>query len=157
MAETAEDFLSHYGVKGMRWGKRRSSVSSAPRAEGYTDRMLKTDRKYVGKKGINKVNEKVASGTDLAKARKEVKDAKAVRDVKVRTAVALGAYAAIKFGPVIVAAAEMGLNEAVMAKKKSNGKKAADRMFADNRSRSHGLSTGPTIRLQQNPTTGNWI
>lgn len=42
---------------------------------------------------------------------------------------------------------------AVNAKKASNARAAS----ATRRSDTHGLATGPTIRLQQNPTTGNWV
>lgn len=54
---------------------------------------------------------------------------------------------------VAVELLKMGLNSAVLAKQASNQRKAS----ATARSNTHGLATGPTIRLQQNPTTGHWV
>lgn len=52
---------------------------------------------------------------------------------------------------------KLGANEALgaamKAKQASNQRKAS----ATARSNTHGLATGPTIRLHQNPTTGNWV
>jgi hypothetical protein len=45
MADSADDFLSHYGIKGMRWGRRKASVEvsstsatpAAPKPKASTD------------------------------------------------------------------------------------------------------------------------
>lgn len=42
MAEDVDDFLAHYGVKGMRWGKRSDRPSTTPRR---TDRTAAKDAK----------------------------------------------------------------------------------------------------------------
>lgn len=54
---------------------------------------------------------------------------------------------------VLKLAANDALGAAMKAKQASNARKSA----ATARSNTHGLATGPTIRLQQNPTTGNWV
>jgi hypothetical protein len=156
MAEQVEAFLAHYGVPGMKWGRQKAK-SSSPRAEGYSDQMVKNDKRMYGRKAEQKVNDKVAAGKTLNKARTEVANEKFARDMKIRAVATIAAYVAIKHGPLIAEVLTRSVNSAVLAKRKSNGKKFADQMFAENRSRSHGLSTGPTIRLHQNPTTGNWV
>jgi hypothetical protein len=149
-------FLSHYGVRGMRWGKKKGKAEKtpAPRAAGYTNRMQENDRRRVGgDKGIEKVHQKVAEGKKLSKAREEVMTERYNRNAKIATGIAAGAYTAYVFGPVLKAAAGIALDQAVVAKKASNGRKHAANLFAEKR----GIANYETIRLQQNPTTGNWI
>lgn len=157
MAEV-EEFLAHYGIKGMRWGKRKSSATASdakkvavPRAEGYTDRMQKNDRRRVGgDKGLEKVHERVAGGVSLKKARDQVAVERWNKNAKrASLAVVAGMYVA----PVLAAYAGIALDQAVVAKKASNGRKQAANMFADK----NGIANYQTIRLQQNPTTGNWV
>lgn len=154
--DEVEDFLAHYGIKGMRWGKRKGGGSDAkkvavPRAEGYTDRMQKNDRRRVGgDKGIEKVHQKVANGTSLKKARDEVAFERWTKNSR---RVALAAVATMYVVPVLATYGGIALDQAVLAKKKSNGEKHARNMFADK----NGIANYETIRLQQNPTTGNWV
>ncbi len=157
MAEV-DDFLAHFGVKGMKWGKRQTAQSKkqipAPRAAGYTDRMQKNDRRRVGgDKGLEKVHQKVAEGTSLKKARDEVSHDRAVRNGRIATAVAGGAYVAYVAGPLLAAVGGMALDTAVVRKKASNAEKRAQNLFADK----NGIANYATIRLQPNPTTGNWV
>lgn len=156
MAEV-EDFLAHYGVRGMRWGKRKGGSASdskkvvVPRAEGYTDRMQKNDRRRVGgDKGLEKVHERVASGVPLKKARDQVAIERWNRNSK---RAALGIVAAMYVAPVLAAYGGIALDQAVMAKKASNGRKQAANLFADK----NGIANYQTIRMEQNPTTGHWV
>lgn len=63
MAGELNDFLSHYGVKGMRWGVRRSEAQLA-RARGRkeADKAVKNKRKQTAK------NRRLLSDSDLNKA-----------------------------------------------------------------------------------------
>jgi hypothetical protein len=56
-------------------------------------------------------------------------------------------------GRLIKIGANAAINSAVMAKKKSNSAKA----YNTKRSDTHGITNYPTIRMNQNPTTGNWV
>lgn len=156
MAEV-DDFLAHFGVKGMKWGKHNSkqvAVPAAPRAAGYTDRMQKNDFRRVGKqKGIEKVHQKVADGTPLNKAREQVANDRYKKKAQITTAVLGGAYALSIAAPMIKEFAGIALDQAVVRKKASNGQKYAAKMFSD----SHGIASYSTIRMEQNPTTGNWV
>lgn len=153
--DEVDNFLEHFGVKGMKWGRRaKSSTPLAPQAAGYTPRMQKADfRRVGGAKGINKVNQKVADGKSLKSARESVTTERIQRNQKVAALVISGTYAALVLGPMIKEFGGIAVDSAVMAKKASNGRKAANNMFAE----SHGISSYPTIRLSQNPTTGNWV
>ena len=160
--EVVEEFLAHYGIPGMRWGKRTKSSASAnttqgelpPRAVGYTDKMQKNDFRRVGKqKGIEKVHQKVADGTPLKKAREQVATERYNRNAKITTGVLAGAYVASIIGPTLKEMGGIALDQAVVRKKASNGKKHAATLFSD----SHGIANYDTIRMHQNPTTGNWV
>lgn len=154
--EVVDDFLAHYGVSGMKWGRRKGSNNkqvAIPRAVGYTNRMQKNDFRRVGKqKGIEKVHQKVASGVPLSKAREQVVSDRHKRNaMKVQLGIAaVGlAYAA----PVLKEIGGMALDQAVVRKKAANGRKYAQNVMADKR----GLTNYSTIRMEKNPTTGNWV
>jgi hypothetical protein len=92
----------------------------------------------------------VASGVPLKKARDQVAVERWNRNSK-RAALAI--VATMYVAPVLAAYGGIALDQAVMAKKASNGRKQAQNMFADK----NGIANYQTIRLDQNPTTGHWV
>lgn len=72
MAEPTDDFLAHYGVKGMRWGKRRAGtdveVSSKPKKGPIDKDKLKAARKdlYDDVKSSYNGKQKTLAGAAIA-------------------------------------------------------------------------------------------
>jgi len=63
--------LTHYGVKGMKWGVRRAELN-APNA-GYTDRTRSQDAKLYGKRTAKKINRRMnRKGENHATAKSRV-------------------------------------------------------------------------------------
>lgn len=60
-----EDFLAHYGVKGMRWGKRKNP--------NYTDQQVKRDVQVYGKRGAKRINKSLNDGNSISVARGDEK------------------------------------------------------------------------------------
>ena len=51
-----ENEFDHYGVKGMRWGRRKQQ-----RASGYTDKQYNQDKAVYGKGGAKRINKRMLS------------------------------------------------------------------------------------------------
>lgn len=62
----AEEFLAHYGVKGMRWGKRKQH-------ENYEDNQVKRDVQVYGKRGAKRINKQLHDGASISVARGDEK------------------------------------------------------------------------------------
>jgi hypothetical protein len=60
-----EDFLAHYGVKGMRWGKRKNP--------NYSDQQVKRDVQVYGKRGAKRINNSLNDGNSISVARGDEK------------------------------------------------------------------------------------
>lgn len=125
--DTVNDFLQHYGVKGMRWGKRKA----APRAEGYSERDQRIDVNTHGRGGSKRINKSIEKGESLKTAR-NIETAR--RKQRRQNAIALtltGAYALSVFAPEIMGATNNHVNNAVMRKKAANGERARQQAFSD--------------------------
>lgn len=62
------DYLAHYGVKGMKWGKRKAAQNS-----GYSSKQRKEDRSLYGAGGERRINRSMNRGHNVKSARsKEV-------------------------------------------------------------------------------------
>jgi hypothetical protein len=62
-----EEFIEHYGVKGMRWGKRN------PQHADYTDVQAKRDRQVYGTRGAKRINKSLHEGNTISVARGDEK------------------------------------------------------------------------------------
>ena len=59
--EETADFLAHYGVLGMKWGKSRNP--------NYTPQQVKRDRQLYGSKGVRRINKNLNAGDQISVAR----------------------------------------------------------------------------------------
>lgn len=63
------NYLAHHGVKGMKWGVRRSEKRASNHNKGYTDKQRKRDRAFYGNSGEKRINKKMNNGYGLQGAR----------------------------------------------------------------------------------------
>lgn len=163
MSTEIDNYLAHYGIVGMKWGKRKGGGSSSksakppknqPMHESYSKNSQKYDAAMYGAKYTKNVNNSLHAGKDLKSARKDA-SVKMRRSATIKTGVALAAYGAYVAGPSLAYAghsAKMKIDEATMAKQKKNGEKYAANLFAD----SKGIGSKPTINLGYNADTNRW-
>ena len=81
------DYLYHFGVKGMKWGVRKTNKK-------YTSSRQKQDERLYGKQATKRVNKRLNKGETLVSARhSEVvrRDKKIARKKKLKNAVETGA------------------------------------------------------------------
>ena len=112
-----DDFLAHYGVKGMKWGVRKTVLSvksgatnaatginngvrdairksreksaatkaereanfQAARKAGYNDKQRNADYQDIGKRGVYRVEKRIANGEKIGSARFKERGASALR------------------------------------------------------------------------------
>lgn len=60
---SSEEELTHYGVKGMKWGRRN------PRNKDYSDTQANRDAQIYGKRGVRRINKSLNDGDGVATAR----------------------------------------------------------------------------------------
>lgn len=60
-----DTYLSHHGVKGMKWGVRKDRQ----RNPNYTDKQRQRDRQFYGKGGERRINKKLNQGQGIQSAR----------------------------------------------------------------------------------------
>ncbi len=95
----SNDELYHYGVKGMKWGVRKSTSSVN---KSYTAKQRKQDRAFYGKGGEKRINKRLNEGHGLRGARHYEAERKE-RNEKAKKVVKKGVKAATK------AAGEIGM------------------------------------------------
>lgn len=160
-------FLAHYGVKGMRWGvtrardsiksavkrgkeKRaavkaeRKAISKAAAAAGYTTRQRTIDFQDVGRKGVRKIEKRIADGEKINVARFKVQAATTAKGLAVGTA--------ILAGPVALIAADRGAANLAATINAKRGAEAARQLFADEK----GLMSYATVALSFDEATKSW-
>ena len=84
--------LYHYGVKGMKWGRRKANTSHN---KNYSDKQRKNDRAFYGGRGEKRINKKLNEGYGLRGARHFEAERKA-RTEKIQRTVKKGAKKATK-------------------------------------------------------------
>lgn len=146
---TLEVSLTHFGVKGMKWGVRKKQEQ--PLHSSYSKTQYESDRLKVGRGGANRINEKLHAGVDHETALKNEKSSLKKKQ-RLVAAGALTAYAAIRLAPMFLHALNMGLLQLAGNKITSNGAKAAANIFAD----SKGIPSYSTVSLDFNSATGIW-
>ena len=97
------DYLAHYGVKGMKWGVRRERRNTYNK--NYTDRQRKQDRAVYGHRAERRINRRMNEGYGVKGARAIEADRKARVDRRKATARRVGkkiTRAAVSVGSAFV-------------------------------------------------------
>lgn len=182
MTDNIDDFLAHYGVKGMKWGVRKaaSGVASGAasagssikagvkdavqrskekrqvvkaerkanfekaREAGYSARMRNKDLGEIGKKGVLRVEKRIANGEKINMAR--------FKESVASTARGFAVGSAILATPVAIGATSRGLSNLASNINAKRGAEAAAKLLAD----SKGLTSYSTVALAFNATNGVW-
>ena len=123
------NYLAHYGIKGMKWGVRRKRDEHN---KSYTDKQRKNDRAMYGKRAEKRINRKLNEGYGLRGARHFEVERRDRRDKRKKTLkkvgkVATGAVAAV--GSAVLS--DMLFNDGVGTRAAVNFGKAAVRAGAD--------------------------
>lgn len=155
-----DDFLAHYGVKGMRWGvsravsgiqQKRAAVKqerldnrNAARKAGYSDRMRAYDRKALGERAARRMDKRIAKGDSVVKA--------TLKETGIFTAKSAAVISALLYGPKAIGIMSRGLSTLANNINTKRGAEAAAKLFAD----SKGLTSYSTIALSFDPTKGSW-
>lgn len=159
MPETYDDYLAHYGVKGMKWGKRKAKPREL--SERKAKKVAKLDQRVADSKSeIRSLREQRKNSNIVKKVginrkiRKSVErqqrdhfDSTAIKNGKltmnqratVKAAVGLG----IITGPAIASRANQSLHNMADSKRKRDAGQAAASKLAD----THGINNFRTIDL----------
>lgn len=162
MSRETDNYLAHFGVVGMKWGKRSggsSSGSSKTKSNTelhpkYEKSKLAYDKQTHGEKYTKRVNKELHAGKDLKEARTAVTK-RARKNANIQAALGLSLWVAGSFGGHILYAGQgvkMKVDDAVRTKQAANGKKYTDGLFADSR----GVGSKPMVNLGYNKDTDTW-
>lgn len=145
-----EAFLAHYGVKGMRWGKRKGGDSASPATPTTprTRREETIDVATYGTKGSARIGQRMEAGRSKGSARRREFGVQSAQAAGTIAAIAGTAYVAL-VGPHIMQA---GLNQAVRSGRAANGAKAAARLFSD----TNGIANHKTVNMVFDAVTKTW-
>lgn len=178
MTDNVEDFLAHYGVKGMKWGVRKaassiSSTGSSVRA-GIKDAVQRSKEKREVVKAERKANYEAALAAGYTQRQRyadsEQVGIRGVRRIEKRiangekigsarfkeraasTARGLAIGTAILATPIAIGATSQGLSNLASNINAKRGAEAARQLFADNK----GLTSYKTVALSYNAAKGTW-
>lgn len=73
MDNDLEEFLIHYGVKGMKWGVRKDRKNQNARNSNYTEQQRKRDKQIYGRRGSKRINRSMNRGNTISVARGDEK------------------------------------------------------------------------------------
>lgn len=157
---SAEEYLAHAGVKGMKWGKRKARVKTSRSqrkaenkamdstlAPGNSRNRNAYDRAKWGTTAARNINRRMHKGETYESAKKSERN----KALGKTAAVAATLLAINKYGPTVVDKIFDGVGNANQAAAAAKGAKAAANIFADSR----GLTSYSTIALSQSPE-GVW-
>lgn len=118
MQENNEEYLEHFGVKGMKWGKNRNP--------GYSNDQVKRDVQIYGNRGASRINKALNRGEQISTARsveKTRRDSAMAGNKYVRQVGKLGGGA---FGAAIGFVSAMGIKKLANS---SAGRKVASKLL----------------------------
>ena len=141
------DFLAHYGVKGMRWGKKKGGDPASPSAPRTRNETIR-DNIAFGPRGSARVAKRMEEGQTKKQARRREVGRQSAIAAGTATAILGTAYLAL-VGPQVL---QSGLNRAVNSQRARNGAKAAAKLFSDN----NGIANHKTVNLVYNAATKSW-
>ena len=160
MMDDVDDFLAHYGVKGMQWGvsravtkiqnkraavkQERKEIRDKARAGGYSDRMRNYDSRSFGENFARKMDKRVAKGEKPSTAY--------LKQVGINASKGAAVVTALLYGPKAISAASRGLSTLASNINAKRGAEAAAKLFAD----SKGLTSYSTISLAFDAATNKW-
>lgn len=127
--------LQHFGVKGMKWGVRRSAQATNA---SYTPQMQSADRKLHGKRAVSRINARLNNG----ETRKDALVREDIRNDRQRLLAVGGIYAAsvlASHGSVTIAS--KAANNRMAAKTIGIGSKAAKLNYANTRRGIYNITT----------------
>lgn len=137
------DFLKHHGVKGMRWGKRKSASPATPTKPRNKTQKI-NDEFAFGTKGSERVGKRMEAGRSLGSARRRETARQAGQVASV-----LGVTVGALLGPSVMQA---GLNKAVISGRAANGARMATKLFSD----TNGIANHKTVNLAFDAATKTW-
>lgn len=167
MTSEVDNFLEHYGVKGMKWGvtrasdgirsgvgkikakraavnKERAANTQKARAAGYKDVSREYDTKYLGARSTRRIEKRIAGGENIDKARNREYNKQLVRGL------AIGG--ALLVGPLAVTTLDRGAGNLAKHINGKRGAAAAAKVFADGK----GLTSYKTFGLAFDAATGSY-
>jgi len=178
MTNNADDFLAHYGVKGMRWGVRKaaSGIASATSSvnAGVRDAVQRSREKREVVKAERKANFEAARNAGYTsrmrnldiddigvrgtrRVEKRIADGERIGTARFKerassTARGFAVGAAILATPIAIGATSQGLSNLANSINTKRGAEAARKLFAE----SKGLTSYSTVALSFNATKGLW-
>lgn len=151
MADNVDNFLAHYGVRGMKWGQRRRAVKAERKANtekaakaGYSSASRFNDQQNIGNRNVRKIEKRIASGETVRSAR--------AKEYASSTAKGLAVATVIIGTPIAIGAASRGLTGLSNNINAKRGAAAAAKLLADTR----GLTPYNTVGMAFNAATNSW-
>ena len=155
-------YITHHGVKGMKWGvrKQREKLTRAEKRErntqaakkaGYTQEQRKWDRRTTSARTVRRIEKKIASGKPVAKARKQAAHSRQRRAIAT-SATIIAAGKAYQHRESIKNVTMAALLVATHVVREEMAKQAAAEVF----SRTRGISAANVVDLAYDAAAKTW-